>query len=96
MSASLYTRPSASTPILMSLAALAVVVGQLAFFGSARQADEGAAAHLFQLLIVGQLPIMAFFAYKWLQRAPRRALLVLATQIFAGVAACAPVWYFHL
>lgn len=96
MSASLYTRPSASAPILMSLAALAVVVGQLAFFGSARQADEGAAAHLFQLLIVGQLPIMAFFAYKWLRRTPRGALFVLATQVLAGMAACAPVWYFHL
>jgi hypothetical protein len=80
----------------MSLAALAVVVGQLAFIGSARQADEGAAAHLFQLLIVGQLPIMAFFAYKWLRRTPRRALFVLATQVLAGMAACAPVWYFHL
>ncbi|MBS0383145.1 MAG: hypothetical protein JSR56_12010 [Proteobacteria bacterium] len=90
-----FTRLSALTPLIMSLAALAVVLGQIAFAGTARRPDEGTAAHLFQLLIAGQLPIVAWFAFKWLQRAPRQALAVLAIQVLAVVVACAPVWYFN-
>ncbi|RUL75917.1 hypothetical protein [Dyella choica] len=96
MSTHLFTRPSAVAPILMSLAALAMVLGHIALFGTVRQADEGAAAHLFQLLMVGQIPIVAYFAIHGLPRMPRLALAVLATQLLAGLAACAPVWYFHL
>ncbi|GLQ88328.1 hypothetical protein [Dyella flagellata] len=91
-----FVRPSALVPVLMSLAALAMVLGYIAQFGAAHQADEGAAAHLFQLLMVCQLPIIAYFAIQWLPRMPRRALAVLSTQALAGLAACAPVWYFHL
>ena len=96
MSDSTFARPSAFVPLAMSLAALAIVVGHIMFFGAARQADEGAAAHLFQLLIVGQLPVVAFFAIKWLRRAPKDAVAVLMSQALAGVLACAPVWYFGL
>jgi hypothetical protein len=59
------------------------------------QADEGAAAHVFQLLLVVQLPIVAFFAIKWLPRDPRHALYVLALQAAAGLAALAPVFLLH-
>ena len=38
-------------PIGMSLAALALVLGHIALYGTAREADEGAAAHLWQLLM---------------------------------------------
>ena len=61
-----------------------------------READEGAAAHIFQLLIVAQVPVGAFFAIKWLPQAPRQALLVLALQACAVLAAFAPVYYFNL
>jgi type II secretory pathway component PulM len=54
------------------------------------------AAHLFQLSIVGQLPIVAFFAIRWLQRTPRRALMVLASQGLAVLVVCAPVFFFQL
>ena len=30
--------------------------------------DEGTIAHLWQLLMAGQLPVLAFFAIKWLPR----------------------------
>jgi hypothetical protein len=50
---------SAILPLLMSLAALALVFGHVALFGAVREADEGATAHLFQLLIAGQLPVVA-------------------------------------
>ena len=64
----------------------------LAMFGTARQADEGTAAHLWQLLMAGQIPMIAFFAIKWLPRTPGPALLVLALQAIAGLAAAAPVF----
>ena len=54
------------------------------------------AAHIFQLLIAGQLPIVAFFAIKWLPRTPRQALQVLVLQAGAGLAALAPVFFLHL
>jgi len=96
MHASTFIRPSALVPLAMSLTALLIVAGHVMFFGAARQTDEGAAAHLFQLLIAGQLPFVAFFAFKWLRRTPKDALVVLASQALAVVLACAPVWYFKL
>jgi hypothetical protein len=85
-------RPSALIPLAMSGAALSVVFGYIATFGVARQTDEGLAAHLWQLLMAGQIPVIAFFALRWLPRSPRNALLVLALQFIAGVAAAAPVY----
>ena len=55
----------------MSFAALALVLGHAAMFGVVHEEDEGTAAHIFQILMVGQLPFVAFFAAKWLRRAPR-------------------------
>ena len=80
----------------MSLAALATVLVHVALFGVAREADEGTAAHIWQILMAAQLPIMAFFAIKWLPRAPRQALLVLALQAGAALAALAPVFFLNL
>jgi hypothetical protein len=88
--------PSAFVPVVMSLAALTIVLGHIAVFGTARQADEEAAAHLWQLLMAGQVPVVAFFAAKWLPRAPGQALVVLALQGGAMLAALAPVFYFNL
>ncbi len=85
-------RPSAFLPIVMSVAALALVVLQLVFVGAARQPDEGAAAHLWQLLMAVQLPIIAFFAIRWLPRYPKRALAVLALQAAAALVVLAPVF----
>jgi hypothetical protein len=80
----------------MSLTALAVVLGHIAIYGAAREADEGAAAHIWQLLMAGQVPVVAFFAIRWLPRAPRAALGVLALQAGAVLASMAPVFYFNL
>jgi len=87
----LMKRPSAFLPVVMSLAALAVVLVHIITSGTARQADEGTAAHLWQLLMAAQIPIMAFFAIRWL-RQPRVALPVLALQVVAAIAALAPVY----
>jgi hypothetical protein len=92
----LLKQPSAFLPVVMSVAALTVVLVAVVFFGAVREADEGTAAHLWQLLIAGQLPVVAFFAFKWLPRAPRAALPVLAVQVVALLAALAPVYFLHL
>ena len=94
MDTPLLKRPSAFLPVAMSAAALTVLVGYIVMFGTARQEDEGTAAHLWQLLMAGQVPIIGFFAIKWLPAEPRRALPILALQISAAVAAAFPVWYF--
>jgi hypothetical protein len=82
----------------MSFAAFATVMVALATFGVAgiRQPDEGLAAHIWQLLMAGQVPIVAFFAIRWLPRAPRQAVLVLGLQACAGLAALAPVYLLQL
>jgi hypothetical protein len=89
-------RPSALIPLAMSIAALSLVLGHIAMFGGARQADEGTAAHLWQFLMAGQIPVIAFFAIKWLPRTPGQTLLVLALQAVAGLAAAAPVFLLQL
>jgi hypothetical protein len=91
----LFKRPSALIPILMSLSALGIVIGYAAMFGVARQADEGTAAHLWQILMAGQVPVVAFFAFKWLPREPKRASVILALQVVAALAAMFPVWWFQ-
>jgi hypothetical protein len=80
----------------MSLTGLALVLGHITIYGVAREADEGTAAHLWQLLMAGQMPLLAFFAVKWLPRAPRQTLYVLGLQAGAALAAMAPVFYFKL
>jgi hypothetical protein len=92
----LMKQPSGFIPMVMSLAALALVVGHIAMFGVAREADEGTTAHLWQLLMAGQIPVVAYFAVKWLPRTPRSAFHVLVLQLAAAVAACAPVYWFKL
>lgn len=87
--------PSTFLPIVMSLGGLAVVLGQIALVGVARQADEGTAAHLWQILMAAQVPIVAFFAIRHLARQPRPALLILALQMAALLATCAPVYFLH-
>ena len=95
MQTTLLKRPAAFIPLLMSGAALAIVLGYAAMFGVARQADEGTAAHIWQLLMAGQVPIIGFFVVKWLPIKPRQSLQVLALQIGAALAAMFPVWWFR-
>ena len=96
MNFSLMKQPSGFIPMAMSLAALALVVGHIAIFGVVHEADEGTTAHLWQLLMAGQVPVVAYFVVKWLPQTPGNALRVLALQFVAALAACAPVYWFRL
>jgi hypothetical protein len=94
-------RPSAYLPLAMSLSALTMVLVFLAI-GLAqggkvtRDPDEGAIAHLWQLLMTVQMPIVLFFAIKWVRRAPGQSLRVLGLQAGAWLASCAPIYFLHL
>ena len=87
--------PSAFLPVAMSLGALATVVIFIALHGTAPQADEGAAAHIWQLLMAAQAPIVLFFAIKWVPQSPRKAAPILALHVGAALAAMAPVFLLH-
>ena len=93
MNRSFMKQPSALLPLIMSFIALGIVVGHAAVFGVVHEEDEGTPAHLFQLLMAGQLPIIAYFAIKWLPESPRQALQVLALQLVAALAAFTAVYF---
>jgi len=85
-------QPLALIPIAMSGAAVLIVLVHFALVGAAPQADEGAEAHLWQLLIAGQVPIVALCALLGLARDRRSALRVLGLQAAAALVALAPVY----
>ena len=84
-------------PLAMSFAVWAAgLVHAVQVGGFVREADEGTAAHLFQLLMPAQVPIIALFAATQLPRDPRWALRVLALQIAAALSLFAVVFLNHL
>lgn len=89
-------RPTAYLPVAMSALALAIVLGHVMIYGAAREADEGTAAHLFQLLMAAQLPIILVFALRWLPVNRREALSTLAFQAGAALLALLPVFVLGL
>lgn len=91
----LLRKPSAFVPLVMSLAALALIGAVVATVGVTHQADEGTPARVFQLLILLQAPVALVFAIKWLPRAPRSALFVLFLQAGAALLAVATVLWFE-
>jgi hypothetical protein len=89
---SMLRHPVALLPIVMSGAAVTIVLVHLALAGTAPQRDEGTEAHLWQLLMAGQIPIVAFFGLTRLARNRESALRVLGLQAVAALAALAPVY----
>ena len=93
MSQTLLRQKCAYFPLAMSAAGLALVLVHAARYGIVHEADEGTSAHLFQILMVAQVPIVGFFAITWLPQSPKPAMLVLALQALAGIAAFAAVYF---
>ena len=93
MNYSMLKQPSAFIPISMSCVALLLVVGHFLMFGVIREPDEGAAAHIFQILMVGQIPVIAFFIYRWLLKSIKNALVVISLQVIAALFAFAAVYF---
>ena len=88
---SMFRNASAAIPLGMSAGAFITVLIHIISSGPGPAADEGTAAHLFQILLAGQAPFVAFFALKWLPRMPSEAMLVIAMQAAAALVALAPV-----
>ncbi|MEO7658810.1 MAG: hypothetical protein ABIV48_04270 [Pyrinomonadaceae bacterium] len=92
MGLSLLKKPSAFLPVLMSSASFFLVVGHVAIYPLVCETDEGTPAHIFQLLMGLQVPIVGYFAMRWLTTKPRQAAAILLLQAVAGIAAFAAVF----
>ena len=84
--------PSAWLPIAMSLVACSLVLQHVARH-LPPETDEGTAAHLWQLLMAAQVPIVFWFAATRLPRDPRRGVVVLALQACAFASSLALLWW---
>ena len=79
-------------PIIFSMLALAIVVGNVVV-GARTQPDEGTWAHLFQLLIAGQLPLVLLFIVTADWARPREPILVMLVQaLTCGAALGSLAW----
>jgi hypothetical protein len=91
------THLSAWLPLALTAAMLGVFY--LALTGAippGPTGDEGTAAHLFQIWLVLEVVLIAFFAIRWLPRSSKDTLLILVLQLCGVFAVCFPVWYLHL
>jgi len=89
-------RISGIVPIVLSLMAFGLVIVAILTGWDKGDADEGSAAHIFQLLIAAEVPFMLVFVAtaEW-KRVVRVAGLI-ALQAAALVLAFAPVAFFKL
>ena len=76
----------AAIAIGLSLFAVAIVLGNVAA-GAPRQADENSWAHLFQLAMAAQIPLILLFLAMADWRQKQRAVILLGLQIVAAAAA---------
>jgi hypothetical protein len=90
---SLIKQPSGWLPLAMSVAALALVLGHAAVFGVVHEADEGSAAHIWQILMAAQLPVLAYFLLKWFPKRPRESVQILALLAGTWLANFAAVYW---
>jgi len=86
MTTKIFRRPSSFVPIAMSGLVIIAMVWHLLRFGLGHQTDEGTAAHIFQIVMPLELPVIGYFALRWLAVDPRWAGKVLAVQ--AGIFLC--------
>jgi len=92
--------PSAWIPLVLAGGATALLAGYLmtgpheptmVIENGIARPDESATARLWQLLMLGQLPFILYFAAVWLPKDRKRAAALLAVQGAAFVAAALPV-----
>jgi hypothetical protein len=83
----MFLAPSAWIPFVLSLLALLLIVGYAVLFGVENNpsGDEGVPARIFQLLLTIQVPLIAYFGFKWLKKRPNEAVKVLILQITAAL-----------
>ena len=84
-------RMSAGLPIAMSLSALALVAVRWLIVGRQPDLDEGLFAHVWQLLMAGQIPVVAMYGYQSTHSERRRRLSTFALHACAALLAVIPV-----
>lgn len=89
-------RISAIVPIALSLMAFGVVIVAVLTGWGKGGADEGAGAHIFQLLIVAEVPFILVFAATAEWKKARRVAGLMSLQGAGLVLAFAPVAFFKL
>jgi hypothetical protein len=82
-------------PIILSLAMIALALASVAALNGHRDTDEGWAAHIFQLAMVGQLPFIGYLIFSDSDRRHRNRVIILA-QAGLWFAALALVRFFNL
>lgn len=87
---------SGYAPVLMSLAAFGLVLFAVNTGWERHLGDEGAAAHIFQLLICLELPVAAVFLWTADWKQARPVLALVAAQAAALVLALGSVKVFGL
>jgi len=75
------------TPVLISLFWVMFIVGAEATYCKAPHTDEGAAAHLFQILMVAQIPLIVGYIFTKGARPFVRILPMVVIQILAWASA---------
>ena len=96
MSRQQINRIGAIAPVVMSLSAFALVIVAVATGWGMDMKDEGAAAHIFQLLVALQIPFMLAFLVTADWRRLRPILVTVSVQVAALALAFGPVLYFKL
>ena len=89
-----FLRCVAALPIVMSLTALTMVLAHAMLVGRDVRPDEGALAHLFQLLMMAQLPLLGVCAVMFLRRHSAQFALVFVAQGGLWIAALCAAYVF--
>jgi len=92
---SLIKQTSAWLPLLMSLAALTLILVYVVLYYplQERAGDESGFAHAFQLLMLLQLPFILWFVIKWLPKDPGQTLRILGLQSLAWFGAVGLIYW---
>jgi hypothetical protein len=83
---------AARAAIALSLFATVIVVGNVVA-GVPPQPDENAWAHLYQLAMAAQVPLLLLFIATADWKRPRPALILLIAQLCVAAAAFAALWW---
>jgi hypothetical protein len=83
-------------PMVMSLVAFLLVLVAVSAGWEKGQTDEGSAAHIFQILIAGQVPLILIFLLSADWNKYARVLRTVAFQVLGVLIAMSPVFYFKL
>lgn len=91
-------KPSSWVPIAMSVVAIALILGYVAIFGVNKRpnADEGAPARLFQLLMFSQLFVISYFIATNFPKKPKETAIIFLLQILAAASAVGLIFFLEL